>query len=96
MYKARYISLKAIFGAAKAFSLIEHAVSRSHPPTEINDNLKEICQQVMSIGLQSISTQNLVYLTSFHTRIVANIVFITWTLLDYSTAAISTPEASRL
>lgn len=50
----------------------------------------------MSIGLQSISTQNLVYLISFHTRIVANIVFITWTLLDYSTAAISAPEASRL
>ena len=27
-------------GTAKAFSLIEHAVSRSHPPAEINDNLK--------------------------------------------------------
>ena len=31
--------------------------------------------QVMSIGVQSISTQNLFYLISFHTRIVANIVF---------------------
>ena len=39
---AHYINLMAISGAAKAFSLIEHAVSRSHPPVEINDNLIKV------------------------------------------------------